>query len=268
MQNPTKSSKPVPIPDVDREDSKMAYKWRRVLPKKYGREPSPMQLEPKQEIFDELLKRANKYIKDAIEKYKVECVGHAKFIDPRNVIIDPRVRMKCRVPICFGYGSNLNCPPHSPTAEEMREIVDCYNYAIMVSIYPPVENNIFPSILTGVHGDVNLLNEIVSWVEAEATYLGYYLAMGFKGGPCVGCGMWTAEFFKDLMQQKKLPKCPSLEGELCRQYLRARPALEACGVDVFATAVKCGEKPLYVINPEHDKTGVPYVAWHGIVFIM
>ncbi len=256
------------IPEVEKEWSKISFKWRRLLPKKKDRPPSPIQLKPDEKIFQELIKRANKIIDELIVKSKIKATGHAKLITTDNIVLDPRVRWKCRIPVCFGYGTSINCPPHSPTTEEMREIVNSYQHAILVTIYPPIKNHIFPDILLGVQGDVNLLNQMVSMIEAEATYLGYYLAMGFKGGPCVGCGFFSPEYFKEMMQQKKIPQCPVLDNQMCRQYLRARPSLEACGVDVFATAVKCGEKPPFVINPEHPKESVPYVVWHGIVLII
>ncbi len=256
------------IPEMEKEWSKIAYKWRRVLPKRKDKPPSPIKMEPDDSIFKELLDRSNKFINEVIEKSKVKGTGHAKLITTDKIVIDPRVRWKCRIPVCFGYGMTLNCPPHSPTTEEMTEIVNSYKHAILVTFYPPVKNHVFPGYLTGGHGDVNLLNQMVSLIEAEATYLGYYLAMGFKGGPCVGCGFLSPEYLKEMMLQKKNPPCPALDGKMCTQYLRARPALEACGVDVFATVVNCGEKPPYVINPQHSRKAVPYVGWHGIVLII
>lgn len=256
------------IPEAEKEWSKISYRWRRILPKKKDRPPSPLKIKANMDVFNELLERSNQIIQKVITKSKSKSSGHAKLINTDKIVIDPRVRWKCRIPLCFGYGMNLNCPPHSPTTEEMREIVKCYEYAILVSFYPPVKNHIFPGFLTRGHGDVNLLNQMVSEIEAEATYLGYYLAMGFKGGPCVGCGFLSPEYIAELIKGKKNPPCPALEGQMCPQYLRARPALEACGVDVFATVINCGEKPPYVINPEHSKEAVPYVAWHGIVLII
>ncbi|MFX1593721.1 MAG: DUF2284 domain-containing protein [Promethearchaeota archaeon] len=255
------------IPEVDKEWSKIAYKWRRLMPKKRDRPPSPIRFESDMEIINELLKRSDRIIQRIITKSKSKSTGHVKLITTDKIVIDPRIRWKCRIPICFGYGMSINCPPHSPTAEEMREIVDSYKYAILISYYPPVKNQVFPGLLTGAVEDVNLLNQMVSEIELEATYLGYYLAMGFKGGPCVGCGFLSPEYIAELLKQKKNPPCPVLEGNMCRQYLRARPALEACGVDVFATVVKCGEKAPYVINPEHTKKSVPFAVWHGIVLI-
>ncbi|MFX1364139.1 MAG: DUF2284 domain-containing protein [Promethearchaeota archaeon] len=256
------------IPEVDREWSKISFKWRRLLPIKKDRPPSPIRFEADEEVLEELVDRSNKIIDELIKKSKMNASGHAKLITTDKIVIDPRVRWKCQIPICFGFGTSINCPPHSPTTEQMREIISCYKHAILVTFYPPKKNHVFPSILLGVQGDVNLLNQMVGMIEGEATYMGYYLAMGFKGGPCVGCGFFSPEYFKDIMQQKKIPTCPTLNGEMCRQYLRARPALEACGVDSFATAVKCGEKAPYVINPEHPDESIPFVVWHGIIFVV
>jgi len=256
------------IPEMEKEWSSISYKWRRLMPKKKDRPPSPIKREPDTEFFKELIERSNKIIEKVITKSKSKSEGHAKLITMDKIVIDPRVRWKCRIPVCFGYGMSLNCPPHSPTAEEMREIVDSYTYGILISFYPPVKNHVFPGYTVNSIGDVNLLNQMVSEIEAEATYLGYYLAMGFKGGPCGGCGFLSPEYLSELLKEKKSVPCPALSGQMCPQYLRARPALEACGVDVFATVINCGEPSPYVINPEHPKESVPYVGWHGIVLII
>ncbi len=256
------------IPEIERYMSKISYKRRNPLPERKDRPPSPVRREPDMEVFEELAKRSNKIIEDVISNAKSDSTGHAKLITTDKIVLDPRVRWKCRIPVCFGYGMTLNCPPHSPTTEEMRGIVDSYKHALLVSFYPPVKNHVFPGYLTQAHGDVNLLNEMVTKIEAEATYLGYYLAMGFKGGPCVGCGFLSPEYVVDLNKGKKTPLCPSLDGQMCSQYLRARPALEAVGVDVFATVINCGEKDPYIINPQHPAESVPYVGWHGIVLII
>ncbi len=257
-----------PIAEVDREWSKIEYKRRPTMPKQKDRPPSPIVMEPKEDILNELLKRSNEIINDAIIRGKSKGTGHATRITTDKIVMDPRVRWKCRIPICFGYGMTLNCPPHSPTTEEMTEIVNSYKEAILITFNPPPKNAVFPDYPIASPDDINLLNQMVSRIEADATYLGYYLAMGFKGGPCCGCGFLSPEYLKDSFKRNKLPPCPSLNGEMCPQYLKARPALEACGVDVFATAVKCGERTPYVINPEHSKKAVPFAVWHGIVLVV
>ena len=44
----------------------------------------------------------------------------------------------------------------------------------------------------------NKIGEIVTRVEAEANYMGYYLAMGFKGGPCGFCGLKSGSLKRSL----------------------------------------------------------------------
>jgi len=78
--------------------------------------------------------------------------------------------------------------------------------------------------------------------------------MGFKGGPCCLCGRFSPKHSADWFQGKNVPRCPVLEGNLCHYYLKARPALEACGVDVFATGKKVGwTKYLVVFDPRAQK---------------
>ena len=42
----------------------------------------------------------------------------ARPLSAREVVVDPRVRLKCSVPRCSGYGRNLMCPPFVPTPDE------------------------------------------------------------------------------------------------------------------------------------------------------
>ena len=40
------------IPEVDKEWSKISYKWRRVLPKERNRPPSPIQVEYDEDLLN------------------------------------------------------------------------------------------------------------------------------------------------------------------------------------------------------------------------
>ena len=55
---------------------------------------------------------------------------HAKQIHPSSVVTAPWVRLKCQFG-CPGYGRGLCCPPHTPTAEQTRAILDSYHRAIL-----------------------------------------------------------------------------------------------------------------------------------------
>ena len=37
-----------------------------------------------------------------------------------DIVVDERVRLKCRVPVCDSYNKNLMCPPYVPSVAEFR----------------------------------------------------------------------------------------------------------------------------------------------------
>jgi len=61
------------------------------------------------------------------------------------------------------------------------------------------------------------ISKIVLQTEKEAFLAGYYKALGMGAGPCSLC-----------------KEC-NITGE-CKHREKARPSLEACGIDVFSTA--------------------------------
>jgi len=122
----------------------------------------------------------------------------AKVIDPASVVTAGWVRLKCQYG-CGGYNSNLCCPPHSPTPDETRKVLDCYRRALLVHCRHSV----------GV-------KELVVALERDVFLEGYYRAFALGSGPCHLCD-----------------EC-SFEG--CAHPREARPSMEASGIDVFATA--------------------------------
>ena len=135
---------------------------------------------------------------------------HAKIVNPREVFTAAWVRLKCQYG-CGAYGSNLLCPPHSPTPDATRKVLDGYEQAILI------------------HGDRHTdMRRVVSALEREAFLAGHYKAFGFASGPCSLCD-----------------ECALEEG--CRRPEEARPAMEACGIDVFLTARTAG-LPIEVVK--------------------
>jgi len=133
--------------------------------------------------------------------YKLGARG-AKIISPRRVVTGTWVRMKCQFG-CGGFGTSLMCPPHTPKPEETRRILDTYKRAILFA-----------------SGSVDT-KEIAAKMEREIFLSGYYKALGLGAGPCSLC--------RDCAFEKG-----------CRHPDEARPSMEACGIDVFATARKHG----------------------------
>ena len=130
-------------------------------------------------------------------------VRDARIISPSEVETAAWVRLKCRFG-CDGYGQCLVCPPYTPTPQQMREVLDAYSRAVLIHFTPQAE-----------------IKAIVADLEREFFLRGAWKAFGLGAGPCYFCEECNVE-------------------EQCRYPQRARPAMEACGIDVFSTVKKAG----------------------------
>lgn len=156
------------------------------------------------------------------------------------IVVDPRANLKCQVPICPNYRNNLMCPPYVMTASDFQEILLIYKFAILirgkVTISEEIieaankENSIGDLYKNHLHSfkptwsKLNEFNEIISKVEAAAFNMGYRFAAGFSGGSCKLCD-------ECVVKQSSV---------ICRHPLKARPSMEAVGIDVFKTAEQTG----------------------------
>jgi predicted metal-binding protein len=123
----------------------------------------------------------------------------ARVIDASTVKCAAWVRLKCQFG-CGGYNKRLTCPPFTPGPEETARVVACYRRAILVH-----------------STDNDAVNSIIPHLERRIFLAGYYKALGFGSGPCHLCA-----------------RC-NTRGRCVYPYL-ARPSMEACGIDVYATA--------------------------------
>ncbi len=126
----------------------------------------------------------------------------AQVVDPATVETPAWVRWKCRFG-CSGYGSSLVCPPHTPTPDETRALLDGYGRAVLFE---------------APGGQVKA---VAAALERTLFLAGFHKALGLGAGPCMLC-----------------KRCALDEG--CRHAEQARPAMEAVGIDVFATVRKHG----------------------------
>ena len=133
----------------------------------------------------------------------------AKPIQPSSVVTAPWVRLKCMFG-CGGYDYSYCCPPHTPTAEETRKILDCYNRALLFHIETLSSK--------GRDKRKKFLQMLID-LEGEMFKDGYYKAFVFLSGPCRLC-----------------EECGKVTRASCNHGERARPSMEACGIDVFQTA--------------------------------
>lgn len=132
-----------------------------------------------------------------------------KPIPPSIVVTAPWVRWKCQFG-CSGYDQSYCCPPHTPTPEETRRVLDGYNRALLFHIETLYSK--------GREKRKKFLQMLID-LEAEIFKDGYYKAFVLLAGPCDVCR-----------------QCAKSEGKACNDRYRARPSMESCGIDVFQTA--------------------------------
>jgi len=57
-----------------------------------------------------------------------------KIIDIEDIVVDERVRLKCRIPLCDSFDRNLMCPPRLPSLDEFRQALSRFSSAILVQV--------------------------------------------------------------------------------------------------------------------------------------
>ena len=162
-----------------------------------------------------------------LERYCERAVNggatQAKQIQPSTIVTAPWVRLKCQFG-CPRYDKSYCCPPDTPEPEQTREIIDSYNRSILFHRESPkVEGRPRPYR--------EYLDRLIE-LEGEMFKDGYYKALVLLCGPCHLC-----------------KECGKIKGDPCAFGHRARPAMEACGIDVYQTARNNG----FFIEPLHDR---------------
>ena len=199
-------------------------------------------------------------LREDLEKYRQKALeagaDGAKIISASQVVIDERVRMKCLVPLCHLYGESPNCPPYTPEPEEMRKVLSKFSYAIFIrNDVLPVEDFVDDEKWHRAHiKHQGKTHRLVSEVEALAFNDGYYLAMGFAAGGCKTalCGGQICQF---------------LDSGRCRFPLKARPSMEAVGIDAYRLATQVGWDIYPVAHRNVELTSIPCAISLGIIFI-
>ena len=198
-------------------------------------EDSGLQLGPMRSPFPEKVDRVSVPIKSSVDgkdlekiiEFGVEKGASAGIaISTKDIVINDLMQVKCRIPTCWGYNSSYFCPPRTATSEEMREIVQDYEWAILLSIPPPDEPD---APYDDIFNYMNRMKEIIGRTEVESQYTGYVDSMGFTGGPCSICGMFSPEWVQARIEEKKVPHCPLITREsiVCLQFYHCRPATQA-----------------------------------------
>ena len=137
-------------------------------------------------------------------------IAGAAIIDASTIVAAEWVRMKCRYG-CDGYGGCLTCPPFAPEPSLTAELLKGYKKALLLHAH-----------------NYKKIKNATRKMELEAFFAGLPAAFGLSAGPCDLC-----------------TECALDEG--CRHTEKARPSLEACGIDVFST-IKANGFPIQVLT--------------------
>jgi len=200
---------------------------------------------------DQLRQDLDRYRERALELGASEAV----IIRADEIPVDERVTLKCQVPLCFGYGTCLNCPPHTLKPDALRSILkECESAVFFIQNVPPeVIVRDKATIKERVAAYQNTF-KIVTEIESMAFYDGHYLAFGFGAGSCrhTFCGLEEG--------------CVALEGKKCKFSLRARPSMEAVGIDVYRMVASAGWD-IYPIGSDAKPDEVPKGTLAGVVIV-
>jgi len=148
----------------------------------------------------------------------------ALVINAKDIVLDPRTMLKCRFG-CSGWGHNWTCPsaPGAVTVWEFAQIIKHYKKALLIHTH-----------------DKRLAQDISFAIEQKAYMDGAYFA--FSLSDCAVC------------KECRYPKP-------CRAAKKARPAMQAVGIDVFSTARKQG-LTLKTLKAKDDQQN-----WYSLVLI-
>lgn len=181
----------------------------------------------------------------------------AAIIPASDAIIDERVRLKCLVPRCLRAGETPNCPPHAPDLDLVRRALGRFSWAILFKCdVGPIQDYAPGRGKTKAEKRRTLAfhqkgGEVVYALERQAYKDGHHLALGLGGGSC-----------KDYLCQGLL--CQFMDSGRCRFPHRARPAMEAMGIDVIAMINQVGWQAYALLD---DLSEIPCAVTVGIVFV-
>jgi len=155
------------------------------------------------------MSKLDKYIKKVLDGG----AAIARIIGPDKIVTAPWVRLKCRYG-CGEYGKCLTCPPYSPTPDYTANMLKHYSAALLITynVEPEDEDKLWRQI-----------REIVAEIERDMFLEDYYKAFGMGAGQCHLC-----------------EECDV--SKPCKYPHRARPSMEACGIDVYQTVRNLGLK--------------------------
>lgn len=167
----------------------------------------------------------------------------AKLIPAKNIYVENRVTLKCKSG-CVAYGNKLTCPPHVPTADEFKQILDEYQYALLLKFESPAEadeelicsiyrNWLDPNTSPNSKQKADTfwadyfnfskqILDIMLELEKTAFNAGYTFALALVNGSC------------------RLCETCNVKNGICAHPSKARIPEHAVGINMVKTARKAG----------------------------
>lgn len=198
-------------------------------------------------------------LRQDLERYKDKALelgaSRVKIVKADEIPVDERVTLKCQVPLCFGYGVCANCPPNTLKPAELINYLKKYKWAVFFTQDVPSEIIVRDkaTIKERVAAYQNVY-KIVTDIESMAFYDGHYLAFGFAAGSC-------RHTFCALQED-----CSAMKDRKCRFSLRARPSMEAVGIDVYRMVALAGWD-IYPIGSNARPCDIPKGVLAGIIIV-
>ncbi len=182
---------------------------------------------------------SSRVLQGVIATLKEKGASRGKVIPVAAIVVDERVRLKCQIPLCDSFNRNLLCPPRLPSVAEFRTALEKFSAAVLIQ----VTANISGQSDAFLHAKT--LHELVNLGEKEAFEKGFRFATGLIGGCCRLCDVCVAA----------KPRA----AQACRFPFKARPSMEAMGIDVVATVESTGWSSDF---PVTDR-----VTWTGVILV-
>ena len=155
-----------------------------------------------------------------------------KLISTEIIVVADWVRWKCQYG-CRAYGKHLSCPPYTPTADETRRLIQCYERALVARFAATPNYDVPPIRIHHYLWDaIQTMHDTMFELERYAFLSGYYKAFAMVALPCTYC--------EDCLPEREGFELDPATKRYCKHQDKVRPALEACGIDVITTVRDAG----------------------------
>ncbi|MBT3319512.1 MAG: DUF2284 domain-containing protein [Clostridia bacterium] len=164
-----------------------------------------------------------------IFKQKANEAGYTQVVDVdlSKLNFEPSLLAMCAQNACGYYGTNWTCPPGSGELEDLKKKILSYKEGVLVQKMYTLEDSFdFEGMMAGSADFNTLFYDMMDYLSGEIGDKFYSL----KAGSC------------DLCEQCTYPDAPCIIPD------KARPSIEACGINVSALCDIAGIPYIYGAN--------------------